>query len=232
MSDINYNPLSNSSTVLDDPIFVQIETPKVSNFDQTIKPIFKTVVTTVSVALMMFSALINIPTNVITASAASVLANVGTTPTAITATVGPGGINPATSQLKAWFKGDVSGCTVGSACPAWKDSSPSNNPIETTGNLILKAGDVGHNFQPWFSGFSEAGANYFHDTASSINSGNVYTVTPSTVFAVAKQTNAKVTGRIIGIDNDNSYGGEYNISTIYDSTTKRTRQGHYNYLFL
>ncbi|AUD06242.1 Ig-like domain-containing protein [Spirosoma pollinicola] len=124
------------------------------------------------------------------------------------ASFAPGCVVP---NLALWVKADAAGATIGSATTAWPDLSPNGRNVPAVGTMTVQTPDAAHNFQPYFSGFSST--NYFNDqhsvlgTAASQAAASQIPMNIS-VFAAVKPSTNSGTGHVIGIDNDDLFGGE------------------------
>jgi hypothetical protein len=167
-----------------------------STITKQLKP--KTLQLTTSIVVLMslmLGLVVIVPNN---STAATIVPAASYTSTPKNPIIGPGGIkNPA-----VWYKADNTGCTIGSNCTSWKDSTTANNPIEGVGTNILKAGDQTHNFNPYFTDFSNS--NYFKDDASNMGAS---ATTDLSIYASARPTKP-LTGRITGVDSVSGGGSE------------------------
>ena len=109
-----------------------------------------------------------------------------------------------TTGLNLWLKADDKG-----AGTSWLDHSPNANDVEVVGTMPLQVGDAAHNYNPFFTNFSAT--NFFKDYSSSIAAANVFTPSEVTMIATVKASSAG-TGRIVGIDNDDNFSSEPDLS--------------------
>ncbi len=138
---------------------------------------------------------------------AQVNLNTGQYFTFATPVYAPGCVSPG---LSLWVKADAAG-PVSSTVTSWFDFSPNGKNVPTVGTMVVQTPDAAHNYNPYFTGFSST--NYFNDQQSALSSdnstGGVGTQTRQnlSVFAAVRPSSAG-TGHIVGIDNDDLYGGE------------------------
>ncbi|AFK04145.1 hypothetical protein Emtol_3012 [Emticicia oligotrophica DSM 17448] len=124
---------------------------------------------------------------------------------------GPAGVS--STNLAFWSKVD-DGTALSGTVTQWKDNSPKPNPIEvggTAGTVTKFAPNAAHNFQPYFSNFSDI--SYFYDVASSINP-NTNTGTRDglntsyTTFAAVTPFVSATNGGLFGLDDETTLGAE------------------------
>ncbi|MCU0467176.1 MAG: hypothetical protein MUF58_01125 [Arcicella sp.] len=113
-----------------------------------------------------------------------------------------------TTNLKLWVKADDSG--IASGTDAIIDHSPNAQDIPKIGTTnLLQAADAAHNFNPYLSGFSST--NFFKNMNSSLAPQNAFEASEVTMIA-AVRPNSAGTGRIVGIDNDDNFASEPDLS--------------------
>ena len=109
-----------------------------------------------------------------------------------------------TTGLNLWLKADEKGSGT-----SWMDNSPNANDVEVVGAMPLQVGDAAHNYNPYFTNFSAT--NFFKDLNSTVAAANVFTPSEVTMIAAVKASSAG-TGRIVGIDNDDNFSSEPDLS--------------------
>ncbi|WP_374755141.1 hypothetical protein [Arcicella aurantiaca] len=113
-----------------------------------------------------------------------------------------------TTGLNLWIKADAAGITNGT--DAIIDNSPVGQDIPKIGTTnLLQAADAAHNYNPFLSGFSST--NFFKNMNSPMAPQGAFQASEVTMIAAVRPSSAG-TGRIVGIDNDDNYSSEPDLS--------------------
>lgn len=128
--------------------------------------------------------------------------------------IAPGAV---VNKLALWLASDAVGVSPGSNASAWNDISRVKNPVETIGTRTLQVSDASHNFQPYFTSFSNT--NHFKDVNSSIAPQGSLLATEVTMFGVARINSTTNDGRIVGMDDTDPNANDPGLS-VFDASAR------------